>query len=114
MVLPALVQGLPPVLSLTFDTQAAMADDPALTAIRDFSLSLDVPQVAREDQAFERLRDMASRLAKEMDGLVTDGAGQVLGEEVLDQIANDLHQLYDALDQRELSAGSQQARRLFS
>jgi hypothetical protein len=37
-----------------------------------------------------------------------------LGDEVLDQIANDLSQLYDALDQRELSAGSQQARRLFS
>ncbi|MGV0960446.1 MAG: cell division protein ZipA C-terminal FtsZ-binding domain-containing protein [Limnohabitans sp.] len=114
MVLPAHVQGLPPVLSLTFDTQAAMADDPALTAIREFSLSLDVPQVAREDQAFERLRETASRLAKEMDGLVTDGAGQVLGEELLDQIANDLHHLYSALDQRELSAGSQQARRLFS
>ena len=114
MVMPALVQGLPPVLSLTFDTQAAMADDPALTAIREFSLSLDVPQVAREDQAFERLREVASRLANDMDGVVTDGAGQTLVEDVLDQIANDLRQLYDALDQRELSAGSQQARRLFS
>jgi hypothetical protein len=49
-----------------------------------------------------------------MDGLVTDGGGQILGDEVLDQIANDLSQLYDALDLRELSAGSQQARRLFS
>ena len=48
---------LPPVLSLTFDTQAAMADDPALSAIREFSLSLDVPQIAREDQPFEQLRD---------------------------------------------------------
>lgn len=114
MVLPASIQGLPPVLSLTFDTQAAMADDPALSAIRDFSLSLDVPQVAREDQAFERLREAARLLAQEMDGLVTDGAGQILGDEVLDQIAKDLGQLYDALDQRELSAGTQQARRLFS
>ena len=114
MVLPSAVQGFPPVLSLTFDTQAALADDPALSAIREFSLSLDLPQIAREDQAFERLREAASRLAQEMDGLVTDGGGQVLGDEVLDQIATDLRQLYDALDQRELSAGSQQARRLFS
>ena len=114
MVLPAAVQGLSPVLSLTFDTQAAMADDPALSAIRDFSLNLDLPQIAREDQAFERLREAATLLAKDMDGLVTDGGGQILGDDVLDQIANDLRQLYDALDRRELSAGSQQARRLFS
>lgn len=114
MVLPSLVQGLPAVLSLTFDTQAAMADDPALSAIREFSLSLDLPQIAREDQPFDRLRSAASRLTQEMDGLLTDGAGQVLGDGVLDHIANDLQQLYDALDQRELSAGSQQARRLFS
>lgn len=114
MVLPSSVQGLPPVLSLTFDTQAAMADDPALSAIREVTLSLDLPQIAREDMAFERLRQTASLLAKDMEGLVTDGAGNVLGEDVLDQIAQDLRQLYDALDQRELSAGSPQARRLFS
>jgi hypothetical protein len=114
MVLPSAVQGLPSVLSLTFDTQAALADDPALSAIREFSLSLDVPQIAREDQAYERLREAASLLAKDMDGVVTDGAGNVLGDEVLDQIAKDLQHLYDALDQRELSAGSAQARRLFS
>ncbi|PUE36103.1 cell division protein ZipA C-terminal FtsZ-binding domain-containing protein [Limnohabitans sp. Jir72] len=114
MVLPSGVQGLAPVLSLTFDTHAAMADDPTLSAIREFSLSLDLPQIAREDQAFERLRQSASRLAKDMDAWVTDGAGQVLGDEVLDQIAADLGHLYDALDQRELSAGSLQARRLFS
>jgi hypothetical protein len=46
--------------------------------------------------------------------VVTDGNGQILGEEVLDQIANDLQQLYDALGARELSAGTPQARRLFS
>ena len=114
MVLPASVQGLPPLLSLTFDTQAAMADDPDLSAIREFTMSLDVPQVAREDQPFERLRAAAVELAQTMDGLVTDGAGQGLTEEVLDQISADLSQLYAALDQRELSAGSPQARRLFS
>lgn len=114
MVLPALQAGLPPVLSLTFDTQAAMADDPALSAIREFTLSLDVPQIAREDQPFERLRELARLLAQDMDGVITDGDGQILGEAALDQIAGDLRQLYDALDARELSAGSPQARRLFS
>ena len=114
MVLPADVQGLPPVLSLTFDTQAALAEDPDLSAIREFVLSLDVPQVARADRPFERLRQAADALASEMDGAVTDGDGQVLEQQTLDQIARDLEQLYDALQERELAAGSAQARRLFS
>jgi hypothetical protein len=114
MVLAAAVQGLPPILSLSFDTQAAMADDPALSAIREFSLSLDVPQVPREESAFARLREAARILGKEMDGVITDGAGHALNESDLNSIALDLEQLYDALDERELSAGSPQARRLFS
>lgn len=114
MVLPASVQGLPAVLSLTFDTHAALADDPALSAIRSFSLSLDVPQTSREEQPFARLREAARLLAENMDGLITDGEGQVLSDAALDQIGLDLQQLYDALDARELSAGSPQARRLFS
>lgn len=114
MVLPAAVQGLPPVLSLSFDTHAAMAEDPDQSAIRSFALSLDVPQTSREEQPYAHLRDAALTLSAQMDGVVTDGAGQVLSEATLDQIGADLQQLYDALDARELSAGSSQARRLFS
>ena len=114
MVLPSHVQGLPPVLSLTFDTQAALADDPALSAIRECVLSLDVPQVPRHDQPFARLQQAAQMLAEQMDGVITDGSGQLLGQDVMRQIGQDLEQLYDALDRRELSAGSPQARRLCS
>jgi hypothetical protein len=114
MVLPAAVQGLPAVLSLTFDTHAAMAEDPDLSAVRSFVLSLDVAQIDRKEQPYFRLREAAVALSAQMDGLVTDGEGQVLGEEALNQIGRDLQQLYDALDARELSAGSAQARRLFS
>ena len=114
MVLPAATAGLPPLLSLTFDTQAAMADDPALSAVRECTLSLDVPQVARGEQPFERLQQAAQMLAEQMDGLITDGSGQVLSNELMQQIGQDLQQLYDALDSRELSAGSPQARRQFS
>jgi hypothetical protein len=114
MVLPAAVQGLPAVLSLTFDTHAAMSEDPDLSAIRSFVLSLDVPQTSREEQPYTRLREAALQLAAQMDGVLTDGEGQVLSDATLDQIGLDLQQLYDALDSRELSAGSPQARRLFS
>jgi hypothetical protein len=114
MVMPSSVPGLPPILSLTFDTQAALADDPALSAVRECVLSLDVPQVPREEQPFLRLRQAAQVLAQQMDGYITDGHNQQLEDAVLDQIGLDLEQLYNALDERELSAGSPQARRLFS
>lgn len=114
MVLPAQVQGMPPVLGLSFDTQAAMAEDPALSAIREVTLSLDVPQVDRSERPFVRMRESAIALAASMDGLITDDNGQVIRVEALDGIGADLEQLYDTLDGRDLSAGSVLARRLFS
>jgi hypothetical protein len=114
MVLPASVQGGPPLLGLSFSTQAALADDPAHSAIREVTLSLDVPQVPRSEQPFVRMRDAAIALAASMDGLITDDDGRVIAPEALDAIGADLEQLYDTLDARDLSAGSAQARRLFS
>jgi hypothetical protein len=113
LVLPA-VQGGPPVLGLAFSTQAALADDPAHSAIRELTLSLDVPHVPRSEQPFVRMRDAAIALAASMDGVITDDNGQVIPAEALDRIGADLEGLYDTLDARDLSAGSPQARRLFS
>ncbi|QDL37678.1 cell division protein ZipA C-terminal FtsZ-binding domain-containing protein [Rhodoferax sediminis] len=114
MVLPASVAGLPPLLGLAFDTQAAMADDPAQSALREVTLSLDVPQVDRGEQPFTRMREAAAALCAAMDGIVTDDNGQPLVPEAMDVIGADLEQLYDTLDARDLSAGSALARRLFS
>lgn len=114
MVLPASVPGLPPVLGLAFDTQAALAEDPAQSAIREVSLSLDVAQVDRGERAFVRMREAALVLADSMDGIVTDDNGQPLAKDALDLIGAELEKLYDTLDARDLSAGSALARRLFS
>jgi len=114
MVLPASMPGHPAILGLAFSPQAALADDPAQSAIRELTLSLDVPQVARTEQPFVRMRDAAIALATAMDGLITDDDGRVIPAEALDVIGADLEQLYDTLDARDLSAGSPQARRLFS
>lgn len=114
MVLPVAEPGLPPALTLAFDTQAALADDPAQSAIREITLSLDVPHVARGEQPFARMREIAATLAGEMDGAVTDSDGQLLRDETMDVIAADLEQLYDTLAERDLAAGSALARRLFS
>jgi hypothetical protein len=114
MVVPAPAVGLPPVLGLMFDTQAAMAEDPAQSAIRELTLSLDVPQVDRKEEPFARMVQTAHELARVMDGNVTDDNGQRLSEAAIGGIARDLQALYDTLDARDLSAGSPQARRLFS
>jgi hypothetical protein len=114
LVLPASTHGAPAILGLSFDTQAALSDDPAHTAVREVTLSLDVPQVPRSEQPFVRMRDAAIALAASMDGLITDDNGQVIRPEALDVIGADLETLYDTLDARDVSAGSPQARRLFS
>ena len=43
LVLPADEDGAPPLLVLGFDAQAALADDPQAAALREVTLSLDVP-----------------------------------------------------------------------
>ncbi len=114
MVLASTQTGHAPILSLSFDPQAAMAEDPEQTALREVSLSLEVTHVPRNEQPFVRLRQAASALAEAMDGEITDDAGQALSTETMDGIGGDLEGLYDALDRHDLSAGSPQARRLFS
>lgn len=114
MVLPVSQPGDLPILSLTFDTQAALAEDPAQAALHELTLSVDVPQVPRAERPFARMREAAQALSQSMDGVITDDRGQLIRDEALDGIARDLESLYDTLDARDLAAGSPQARRLFS
>ena len=116
MVLPASQSGhhAPPVLGLSFDTQAAMAEDPEQTALRELTLSLDVPQVLREEQPFVRMCEAAIALAGSMDGVIIDDQGQPIRPEAMEAIHADLEKLYDTLEGRDMPAGSALGRRLFS
>ncbi|MBK7001120.1 MAG: cell division protein FtsZ [Rhodoferax sp.] len=114
MVLPASTEGGAPVLVLSFDPQAALAEDPAQSAIREIVLHLDVAQVDQAENPFERMRAIATSLAQTMDGVVTDDHGQRLTDETMDIIGKELAALYDTLASRDLAAGSMLARRLFS
>jgi FtsZ-interacting cell division protein ZipA len=91
-----------------------MADDPAQTALRELTLSLDVPQVARTERPFELMCKAALALASAMDGALMDDNGNRIRAESMQVINADLEKLYDTLDARELSAGSPLGRRLFS
>ena len=114
MVLPAHSEGLPAVLVLSFDSQAALAEDPAQSAIRDLALHLDVAQVDRAERPFERMCQIAISLAQSMEGIVTDDNGQPLPAQTMETIHGELEKLYDTLEHRDLAAGSPLARRLFS
>ena len=114
MVLPAEVDGQPPILGLSFDPQAALAEEPEKTALREITLSLDVPQVEREDKPFERMCEAALALASSMEGSITDDHGNAIRADTMESIHADLQKLYDTLDARDLPVGSTLCRRLFS
>ena len=114
MVLPASQEGLPPVLVLSFDTQVALAEAPEQAGLRDLTLALDVPQVSRDEKPFERMCEVALALASGMEGVITDDSGSAIRADTMEAIHADLQKLYTTLDERELSAGTPLARRLFS
>jgi hypothetical protein len=114
LVLPSAEDGAPPVLTLTFDSQAALADDPNLSSVRDVTLSFDVPQTEPSAQPFAAWQSSAQALALGMDAGVVDDHGRPLSAEGFAAIGGELGQLYAALEGRDLAAGSAAARRLFS
>ena len=114
LLLPSAVPGNAPLLLLSYDAQAAQSDNLDQTAVHEVWLSLDVAQVPRSETPFARLREVVMGLCESMDGVVCDQNGYQLLPQVFDPIAADLEKLYDKLDQRELSAGSMLARRLFN
>ena len=91
-----------------------MAEDPEQTALRELTLSLDVPQVLRAKQPFVRMCEVAIALAGSMDGVITDDNGHLVRPEAMEVIHADLEAAVRPLDARELSAGSALGRRLFS
>jgi hypothetical protein len=114
LLLPASQPGHGPVLSLSFDSQAAQAEDPEQTALYEVTLSLDVPQVMRSELPFARMCEVAIALAGTMDGVIIDDNAILVRPEAMEAIHADLEKLYDRMDARELSAGSALGRRLFS
>lgn len=114
MVLPASGSGPAPVLGLSFDAQAAMAEAPEETALREIRLSLDVPQVPHSELPFTRLCECAIALAKGMGGVIIDDNGAPIRPEAMEAVNTDLEALYATLESRDLAAGSILARRLFS
>jgi hypothetical protein len=114
LVLPSAEDGAPPVLTLTYDPQAALADNPDQAAVRDVTLGFDVPQTDAQTQPFVSWQSSAHALALGMDAAIVDDNGRPLSEPGFAAIGGKLGQIYTALEARDLAAGSAAARRLFS
>jgi hypothetical protein len=117
LVLPGSQDAAPPMLSLQFDPQAALAalaDEPAQATVREATLMFDVPQTASEHEPFKAWCDAGRALAQSLQAQVFDDQGQPLSFDSFAVIGEELNGLYDKLAQRDLAAGSADARRLFS
>jgi hypothetical protein len=107
-------QHAPPVLVLAFDARAALSDEPERAAVREATLSLDVPQTAEIAEPFAAWQLAARALADDMDATLVDDQGHAVTLHAFSAIGHELTQMYRALDGRDLAAGSASARRLFS
>ena len=114
LVLPSTEDGAPPILVLSFDSQAALADDPNQAAVRDVTLAFDVPQTDPSADPFVAWQASAQALSLGMDAAIVDDQGQPLSPQGFASIGGELGQLYETLATRDLAAGSPAARRLFS
>jgi len=114
LVMPATEEGAPPVLTLQFDAQAAFADDPDQSTLRELVLSFDVPQSPSEQVPFKAWCAAGEALALSMDAIMADDQGQPFTSASFAAIEGELVRLYEALAARDLAAGSGAARRLFS
>jgi hypothetical protein len=114
LVLAAADDAAPPVLVLAYDAQAALADDPTRAAVRDLSLSLDVPQTPVSAEPFAAWQLSARSLADDLDASLIDDQEAPITLHAFAAINAELQRLYEALARRDLPAGSPAARRLFA
>jgi len=114
LVYPSTEEGAPPVLTLTFDSQAALADEPDSAAVRDVTLAFDVPQTDPVAEPFKAWQAAAQALAVGMDAAIVDDDERPLSSDGFAAIGAELGKLYETLEARDLAAGSPAARRLFS
>jgi ZipA, C-terminal FtsZ-binding domain len=112
-VVPGAEEGAPPVLVLSFDAQAALSEEPQQAAVRQLTLCLDVAQTPEAAEPFASWQQAIRALADSMDAQAVDDEGRPITLQHYTTIASELKTLYQALDARDMAAGSAVARRLF-
>lgn len=114
LVMSASEEGAPAILSLNFEPQAALAENPQQSSLRELALALDVPQTPEALEPFAAWQEAARGLARDIEADIMDDRGQILNLHAFASIGAELSSLYRALASRDLAAGTLAARRLFS
>ncbi len=114
LVLPSDEEGAPPMLVLAVDAQAALAEDPQSSALRECTLTLDVPQTPAGKEPFPAWHLAARKLSDDLDATLGDDQGQPINLQAFAEIGQELDGLYLRLEALDVPAGSAAARRLFS
>ncbi len=114
LILPASDEGAPSVLSLVFDAQAALSEDPRGAKVSELTLMFDVPQTPSSENPFNAWCAAGQALSIALDAQVFDDQGQPLSSPSYPLIEQELSGLYQALAEHDVPAGSPVARRLFS
>jgi hypothetical protein len=117
LVLPADEEGAPPVLVLAVDAQAALAamdGETQAAAVRQCTLTLDVPQTPAAAEPFPAWHLAGKQLAEDLDATAGDDHGEAISLHAFAAIGKELDEIYIRLEALGLAAGSPAARRLFS
>lgn len=114
LVLPSPEEGVPPILTLHFDAQAAFAEDQEQATLRELVLAFDVPQTAVEQSPFKAWCAAGEALSIALDATMADDQGQPFSAAAFASIEAELGKLYESLAARDLAAGAPSTRRLFS
>jgi hypothetical protein len=117
LVIPSDDEGAPPMLVLAVDSQAALAamgDSPQAAAVRECTLTLDVPQTPASVEPFPAWHLMGKKLADDLDATAVDDFGEPVTLHAFAAIGKEVDELYARLEALDLAAGSPAARRLFS
>jgi FtsZ-interacting cell division protein ZipA len=83
-------------------------------SIHGVTLLLDVPRVASGIRVFDQMLTCARQFAASLNGVLVDDNRIPLNDAGIEKIRQQLRAVYTAMDQRNISAGSSRALRLFS
>jgi len=91
-----------------------LTDDLQTLRVKSVLFALDVPLVPQDLNPFSKMLETSKLIAQELDGRVLDDNGQVLELNSIDMIVAQLQPIYAMMEERQISAGSSSAARLFS
>ena len=101
-----------PRFTLLFDGKPAL--DLNSAQVNRLDLLLDVPNSPKDENAFSRMATVGRDLALRLDAELIDDQGQILTDHYDEEIDQQLHQIYEQLEEAGFNAGETRTLRVFT